>query len=51
MCVHVLKSEYIEIVKSLNEAGDNVNHTTKVVKIKHHYLGPKFSHVGFISVQ
>ena len=29
---------HFEIVKSLIEAGANVNHTTKVVKIKHHYL-------------
>ena len=29
---------HLEIVKSLTEAGANVNHTTKVVKIKHHYL-------------
>ena len=28
---------YLEIVKSLIEAGANVNHTAKVVKI-HHYL-------------
>ena len=30
---------HLEIVKSLIEAGANVNHTTKVVLIKHHYLG------------
>ena len=30
---------HLEIVKSLIEAGANVNHTTKVVEIKHHYLG------------
>ena len=30
---------HLEIVKSLIEAGANVNHTAKVVKIKHHYLG------------
>ena len=30
---------HLEIVKSLIEAGANVNHTTKVVKIKQHYLG------------
>ena len=30
---------HLEIVKSLIEAGANVNHTTKVVKIKHHCLG------------
>ena len=29
---------HLEIVKSLIDAGTNVNHTTKVVKIKHHYL-------------
>ena len=29
---------HLEIVKSLIEAGANVNHTAKVVKIKHHYL-------------
>ena len=28
---------HLEIVKSLIEAGANVNHTTKV--FKHHYLG------------
>ena len=36
------QNEHREIVKSLIEAGANVNHTTKVVKvvkIKHHYLG------------
>ena len=27
---------HLEIVKSLIEAGANVNHTTKVLKIKHH---------------
>ena len=30
---------HLEIVKSIIEAGANVNHTIKVVKIKHHYLG------------
>ena len=30
---------HLEIVESLIEAGANVNHTTKVVKIKHHYVG------------
>ena len=30
---------HLEIVKSLIEAGANVNHTTKVVTMKHHYLG------------
>ena len=30
---------HLEIVKSLIEAGANVNHTTKVVRIKQHYLG------------
>ena len=29
---------HLEVVKSLIEAGANVNHTTKVVKIKHHHL-------------
>ena len=38
---------HLEIVKSLIEAGANVNHTTKVVKIKHHCLQSYiFSH-GF----
>ena len=30
---------HLEIVKSLIEAGANVNHTAKVVKLKHHYVG------------
>ena len=36
----VIASEngHLEIVKSLIEAGANVNHTTKVVKIYSHYL-------------
>ena len=42
---------HLEIVKSLIEAGANVNHTTKVVKIKHHYLGSYISHMGFGSFQ
>ena len=29
---------HLEIMKSLIEAGANVNHTTKVGKIKHHSL-------------
>ena len=29
---------HLEIVKSLIKTGTNVNHTTKVVNIKHHYL-------------
>ena len=38
---------HLEIVKSLIEAGANVNHTTKVVKIKHHYLGSYIFTHGF----
>ena len=38
---------HLEIVKSLIEAGANVNHTTKVVKIKHHYLGSYIFTRGF----
>ena len=38
---------HLEIVKSLIEAGANVNHTAKVVKIKHHYLGSYIFTHGF----
>ena len=36
--VYASQNGHLEVVKSLIEAGANVNHTTKVVKIKHHYL-------------
>ena len=36
--VRASQNGHLEVVKSLIEAGANVNHTTKVVKIKHHYL-------------
>ena len=41
------QNRHLEIVKSLIEAGANVNHTTKVVKIKHHYLGSYIFTHGF----
>ena len=41
------QNRHLEIVKSLIEAGANVNHTIKVVLIKHHYLGSYIFTRGF----
>ena len=30
---------HLEVVKSLTEAGANVNHARKVMKIKHNFIG------------